>query len=341
MKKIVTLGEIMLRLAPPGFSRFTQADTFGATYGGGEANVAVSLANFGLEAAFVTKLPTNDIGQAAVNSLRKFGVDTRHIARGGARVGIYFLEKGANQRPSKVVYDRAGSSIATAKPDDFDWDAIFDGVDWFHFTGITPAISPDAAAVCLAAAKAAKEKGITTSCDLNYRKNLWTKAQAGETMATLMPYVDLCIANEEDAADVFGIHAAETDVTAGALNHDGYIDVAQQLVARFGFKYVAITLRESFSASHNDWGGLLYDGTQAYFSKKYAIKNIVDRVGGGDSFGAGLIYGMLTERGAQGALEFAVAASCLKHSVEGDFNMVSIAEVQALAGGDASGRVQR
>ena len=341
MKKIVTLGEIMLRLAPPGFGRFTQTDVFGATYGGGEANVAVSLANFGLEAAFVTKLPANDIGQAAVNSLRKFGVDTRHITRGGPRVGIYFLEKGANQRPSKVVYDRAGSSIATAKPEDFNWDDIFDGADWFHFTGITPAISPDAAAVCLAAAKAARAKGITTSCDLNYRKNLWSKAQAGETMATLMPYVDLCIANEEDASDVFGIHAAATDVTAGELNHDGYIDVAKQLVARFGFKYVAITLRESFSASHNDWGGLLYDGTQAHFSKKYAIRNIVDRVGGGDSFGAGLIYGMLTERGSQGALEFAVAASCLKHSVEGDFNMVSVAEVQALAGGDASGRVQR
>jgi len=341
MKKVVTLGEIMLRLAPPGFSRFTQADTFGATYGGGEANVAVSLTNFGLDAAFVTKLPANDIGQAAVNSLRKFGVDTRHIVRGGSRVGIYFLEKGANQRPSKVVYDRAGSSISTAKSADFDWDNIFDGVDWFHFTGITPAISPDAAEVCLAALQAARAKGITTSCDLNYRKNLWSKAQAGETMAKLMPYVDLCIANEEDAADVFNIHSAETDVTAGDLNLDGYVDVARQLKERFGFKYVTITLRESFSASHNDWGGMLYDGAHAYFSKRYAIKNIVDRVGGGDSFGAGLIYGLLSDLGPQGALEFAAAASCLKHSVEGDFNMVSVAEVQALAGGDASGRVQR
>jgi 2-dehydro-3-deoxygluconokinase len=341
MKKIITLGEIMLRLAPPGFSRFVQADTFEATYGGGEANVAVSLANFGMQAAFVTKLPNNDIGQAAVNSLRRFGVDTRHIVRGGERVGIYFLEKGANQRASKVIYDRANSSIATAKPEDFDWDAIFDQADWFHFTGITPAVSPAAAAVCLAAAKAAHGKNIPVSCDLNYRKNLWTKAQAGETMATLMPYVSLCIANEEDAADVFGIQAAATDVTAGELNHDGYIDVAKQLVARFGFKHVAITLRESFSASHNDWGGLLYDGNQAYFSKKYAIRNIVDRVGGGDSFGAGLIYGMLNGMENQQALAFAAAASCLKHSVEGDFNQMSVAEIKALAGGDASGRVQR
>lgn len=343
MKRIVTLGEIMLRLAPQGYTRFVQANGFAASYGGGEANVAVSLANFGCDAAFVTKLPGNDIGQAAVNALRCFGVDTQHIVRDGERVGIYFLEKGANQRASKVIYDRTNSAIAAAKAEEFDWNAIFDGADWFHFTGITPAISPAAAALCLTAAKAAREKGITVSCDLNYRKNLWTRAQAGETMATLMPYVNLCIANEEDAADVFGIHAPATDITAGQLNRDGYIGVARQLAERFGFTHVAITLRESHSASHNDWGGLLYDvkAQKPHFSKKYAIRNIVDRVGGGDSFGAGLIYALLNGYTAPDALEFAVAASCLKHSVEGDFNMVSVAEVQALAGGDASGRVQR
>ncbi|MCL1986464.1 MAG: sugar kinase, partial [Firmicutes bacterium] len=247
----------------------------------------------------------------------------------------------ANQRPSKVVYDRANSSIGTADLADFDWDKIFEGVDWFHFTGITPAISKQAAEICKAAAKKANEKGITVSCDLNYRKNLWTKDEAKATMSELMPFVNVCIANEEDAADVFGITASGTDVTGGSINHDGYIDVAKQLTAKFGFKHVAITLRESVSANHNDWSAMLYDGKDAYFSKKYEIKNIVDRVGGGDSFGAGLIYGMLSDLGCQGALEFAVAASCLKHSVEGDFNMVSVAEVNALAGGNASGRVQR
>jgi len=341
MKKVVTFGELMLRLAPPGYERFVQAAEFGATYGGGEANVAVSLANYGLDAAFVTKLPKHEIGQAAVNSLRRFGVDTTKITRGGDRVGIYFLEKGANQRPSKVVYDRANSAIATASMEDFDWDKIFDGVEWFHFTGITPALSKGTAEICKMAAKTAKDKGIMVSCDLNYRKNLWSKAEAGETMAALMPYVDLCIANEEDSADVFGITSSGTNVDAGALNHDGYIDVAKQMVERFKFKYVAITLRESFSANHNDWSAMLYDGNEAYFSKKYQIKNIVDRVGGGDSFGSGLIYGLLTGMDKQASLEFAVAASCLKHSVEGDLNLVSPTEVNALAGGSASGRVQR
>jgi len=331
----------MLRLAPMGYDRFVQADTLGATYGGGEANVAVSLSNYGFDAAFVTKLPKHEIGQAAVNSLRKFGVDTEKIVRGGDRVGIYFLEKGSNQRASKVIYDRAASSIATATNADFDWNNIFDGVDWFHFTGITPALGANVADICLDALKAAKEKGITTSCDLNYRKNLWTKPQAGETMAKLMPYVDVCIANEEDAHDVFGITSEGTDVTSGHLNHDGYVDVAKQLVDRFGFKYVAITLRESISANHNNWAAMLYDGKDAYFSKKYSINNIVDRVGGGDSFGGGLIYGFLAEKSNQDALEFAVAASCLKHTIEGDFNHVSVAEVQTLAGGDGSGRVQR
>ena len=341
MKKVVTFGELMLRLAPPLYERFVQCGEFQATYGGGEANVAVSLANFGLDAAFVTKLPKHEIGQAAINSLRRFGVDTTKITRGGDRVGIYFLEKGANQRASKVVYDRANSSIATATPDDFDWDKIFDGVEWFHFTGITPALSKGTAEICKTAGKKAQEKGITVSCDLNYRKNLWTKAEAKETMTELMPYVNLCIANEEDAADVFGISSSGTDVESGQLNHDGYIDVAKQLVDKFKFKHVAITLRESVSANHNNWSAMLYNGKDAYFSNKYEIRNIVDRVGGGDSFGSGLIYGLLTGKSEKDALEFAVAASCLKHSVEGDFNMVSAAEAAALAGGSASGRVQR
>ena len=341
MKKIVTFGEIMLRLAPPGYERFTQASTFGATYGGGEANVAVSLANYGFDAAFVTKLPKHDIGQSAINSLRRYGVDTSKIVRGGDRVGIYFLEKGSNQRASKVIYDRAYSAIATAKPEDFDWNKIFQGVDWFHFTGITPALGKTAADICLDAVKAAKDKGITVSCDLNYRKNLWTKAEAKETMSKLITYVDVCIANEEDAADVFGITSEGTDVTSGHLNHDGYKSVADQMVKKYGLKHVAITLRESHSANHNDWSAMLYDGVDAYFSKKYNIKNIVDRVGGGDSFGGGLIYGFLTGLDKQASLEFAVAASCMKHTIEGDFNLVGVNEVNNLLGGDGSGRVQR
>ena len=340
MKKIVTFGEIMLRLAPEGYYRFVQAETFGATFGGGEANVAVSLANFGMDAAFVTKLPKHDIGQAAVNSLRKFGVDTSKITRGGDRVGIYFLEKGASQRPSKVVYDRAGSAIATADKADFDWDAIFEGVDWFHFTGITPALGDGVAEICLEACKAAKARDITISCDLNYRKNLWSREKAGQVMAGLMTYVDVCIANEEDASDVFGIKAANTDVTTGKVNHEGYKDVAKQLADRFGFKKVAITLRGSISANDNNWAAMLYDGDNYYFSKNYLI-HIVDRVGGGDSFGAGLIYSQLMGYDPQASIEFAVAASCLKHSIEGDFNMVSVDEVTKLAGGDGSGRVQR
>ncbi len=339
-KKIVTFGEIMLRLAPEGYYRFVQAETLGATYGGGEANVAVSLANFGMDARFVTKLPTHEIGQAAVNSLRRYGVDTSFITRGGDRVGIYYLEKGASQRPSKVIYDRAGSAIATASPADFDWKAIFDGVDWFHFTGITPALNDTVADICLEACKAAKEAGATISCDLNYRGKLWSKEKAGQVMAKLCEYVDVCIANEEDAADVFGIKAANTDVTKGAVNHEGYKDVAKQLADRFGFSKVAITLRESISANDNNWSAMLYDGSDYYFSKKYSM-HIVDRVGGGDSFGGGLIYALLNGYTSQGAIEFAVAASCLKHSVEGDFNMVSVDEVTKLAGGDGSGRVQR
>lgn len=340
MKKTVCFGELMLRLAPEGYLRFVQADTLGATFGGGEANVAVSLANFGTDVSYVTKLPANDIGQAAVNSLRRFGVDTTDIVRGGPRVGIYFLEKGASQRPSKVIYDRAGSSIALASREDFDWKKIFCDADWFHVTGITPALGDGVAEITLDAVKTAKEMGLTVSCDLNYRKNLWSKEKAGETMAKLAPYVDVCIANEEDAGDVFGIHADATDITGGKLSHEGYISVAKQLTDRFGFSYVAITLRESISASDNNWAAMLYRNGQTWFSKKYPI-HIVDRVGGGDSFGAGLIYGMKNGKSEQETLEFAVAASCLKHSIEGDYNMVSVAEVNNLAGGDASGRVQR
>jgi 2-dehydro-3-deoxygluconokinase len=340
MGKIITFGEIMLRLAPEGYYRFVQAATYGATYGGGEANVAVSLANFGMDTAFVTKLPKHEIGQAAINRLREFGVDTSFIARGGNRVGIYFLEKGASQRPSKVIYDRAHSAIAQAEQKDFDWKRIFQGACWFHFTGISPALSDNAAAITVDACKAAKEAGITVSCDLNYRKNLWPREKAGTVMGGLMQYVDLCIANEEDASDVFGIHAQDTDVSSGKISHSGYEQVARALTDRFGFKQVAITLRESLSANDNNWAAMLYSGNAAYFSKKYAV-HIVDRVGGGDSFAAGLIYGMLQKMGHQESLEFAVAASCLKHSIEGDFNQVSADEVRKLAEGDASGRVQR
>lgn len=339
-RKVVTFGEIMLRLAPEGYYRFVQADRLGATYGGGEANVAVSLANYGFDAAFVTKLPSHEIGQAAVNSLRKYGVDTSYIARGGDRIGIYFLEKGASQRASKVIYDRAGSSICTADAGDFNWTEIFDGAAWFHFTGITPALNDDVAALCMEACKAAKEAGVKISCDLNYRNKLWSKEKAGQVMGELCRYVDVCIANEEDAADVFGIHAANTDVTSGQVNHEGYKAVARQLADRFGFGKVAITLRESLSANDNLWSAMLYDGTDYYFSKKYKM-HIVDRVGGGDSFGGGLIAAVLWDYEPQSVIEFAVAASCLKHSVEGDFNMVSMEEVTKLAGGDASGRVQR
>jgi len=341
MAKVVTFGEIMLRLAPEGYLRFVQADKFTAVYGGGEANVALSLANYGIDAAFVTKLPKNPIGDAAINALRRFGVDTKNVVRGGNRVGIYFCEKGASQRPSKVVYDRAGASIAEAKKGDFNWEEIFTGdTEWFHFTGITPALGADVAELCLEACQAAKAKGITVSCDLNYRKNLWSREEAGKAMGKLMEYVDVCIANEEDAADVFGIKATDTDITSGKLNHEGYKDVAAQLVERFNFKKVAITLRGSISASDNTWAAMLYDGKDSYFSKEYNVR-IVDRVGGGDSFGGGLIYGLLSKMDNQSALEFAVAASCLKHTIEGDANHVTVDEVKTLAGGDGSGRVQR
>ncbi|QIK69298.1 sugar kinase [Erysipelothrix sp. HDW6C] len=338
--KVVTFGEIMLRLAPHGYYRFTQAHDYEATFGGGEANVAVSLANYGDEARFVTKLPTHEIGDSAVNDLRANGVDTDFITRGGERVGIYFLEKGASQRASNVIYDRAHSSIATAKPEDFDWDAIFTDADWFHFTGITPALGDNVAAICEEACKVAKAKGVRISCDLNYRKKLWSTKEASETMTKLAKYIDVLIANEEDSEKVFGIKSHATDVTAGSLNREGYIDVAKQLKEKFNFEYVAITLRESITANDNRWGAMVYVDQKPYFSKQYDI-HIVDRVGGGDSFAGGLIYALMHGYEPQEAVDFAVAASCLKHSIEGDYNRVSVAEVTALAAGDGTGRVQR
>ena len=340
MKKVITFGEIMLRLAPDGYMRFVQVDHLEALPGGGEANVSVSLANYGLESAFVTKLPSHEIGQMVVNQLRRYGVDTSKIVRGGDRVGIYYCEKGASQRPSKVIYDRAHSAIAEAKPSDFDWDSIFEGADWFHFTGITPALNPTVAEICIEACKAAKARGITVSCDLNYRKKLWSREEANKTMSEVVKYVDVCISNEEDAHDVFGISAENTDIDSGKLNHEGYKSVAKQLADRFGFKYVAITLRSSISANDNDWAALLFDGENYCFSRSYHM-HLVDRVGGGDSFGAGLIYALLSDYSTQDAIEFAVAASCLKHSIQGDFNHVSVDEVKSLAKGSGSGRVQR
>ena len=339
-QKVITFGEIMLRLAPNGYYRFFQDDQLQATFGGGEANVAVSLANYGMDAAFVTKLPAHAVGQGAVNALRALGVDTSHIARGGDRVGIYYLEKGASQRGSVCIYDRAHSALQEAAPEDFDWDRIFDGAGWFHFTGITPALGPGLAEICKQACAAAKARGVRISCDLNYRGKLWTREQARAAMTQLCRYVDVCVSNEEDAKDVFGIEAEGTDITGGRLNRAGYQSVARQLMDRFGFQLVAITLRSSLSASDNDWAGMLCDGVSCCFSREYRL-HIVDRVGGGDSFCGGLIYALMNGRDTQQAVEFAAAASALKHSVEGDFNRATLAEVEKLAGGDASGRVQR
>ena len=338
--RVVTFGEIMLRLAPNGYYRFFQDDQLQATFGGGEANVSVSLANFGVDSAYVTKLPKHAIGQAAVNSLRYFGVDTNSIVRGGDRVGIYYLEKGASQRGSVCIYDRAHSAIQEANPSEFNWEEIFKGADWFHFTGITPALGPNMVEACKEACIAARKLGVKVSCDLNYRGKLWTRDEARAAMSELCKYVDVCISNEEDAKDVFGIEAENTDIYGGKLNHEGYKSVAKQLKDKFGFEKVAITLRTSISASDNDWAGMLFDGENYCFSKSYHV-HIVDRVGGGDSFGAGLIYALLNNYETQKAIDFAVAASALKHSIEGDFNRVSVSEVEKLAGGDGSGRVQR
>lgn len=341
MAKIITFGEIMLRLSPQGNDRFVQADSFRIIPGGGEANVAISLANYGHDSYYVTKLPAHEIGQIAVNELRKFGIRTDYITRGGNRIGLYYAETGAAMRPSKVIYDRAHSAIAEADPADFDFDKIFEGATWFHWSGITPAISDKAAELTKLACEAAKRHGVTISCDLNFRKKLWTSEKAISIMRPLMKYVDICIGNEEDAELCLGFKP-DADVEGGKTDAAGYEGIFRQMKKEFGFKYVVSTLRESFSANHNGWKALIFDGNEFYQSKRYDIDHIVDRVGGGDAFSAGLIHGMLKNPGDQAsALEFAVAASALKHTVNGDFNMVSEAEVLSLVGGNANGRVQR
>ncbi len=338
--KIVTFGEIMLRLAPYDHQRFLQADRFQATFGGGEANVAVSLANFGNEVQFVTKLPANPIADAAISELHKYDVKTCYIAQGGNRMGIYFLEHGASIRPSKVTYDREHTAISEADSSDFNWEAILKGVEWFHTTGITPALSPKAAKITLEAVKTAKKMGVMVSCDLNYRNKLWSREAARKVMTEIVQYTDLIIANEEDCADVFGIRATSTDVHSGELDVEHYREVAEEVMAMSKASKVAITLRESLSASDNNWAAMIYDGTDFYISKKYSL-HIIDRVGGGDSFGAGLIHSLLAKRPLQEALEFAVAASALKHTIPGDFNLVSESEVLSVVRGNTSGRVQR
>lgn len=342
-KKVVTFGEIMLRLSTPGFTRFVQSQSFDATYGGGEANVAVSLANYGLESYFVTKLPKHEIGQSAVNHIRRFGVNTNFINRSGERVGIYFLESGASQRASKVVYDRANSAITNVNIGDFNWDEIFDGCDWFHWTGITPALGSKAQTVLQEALTNAKSRNVKVSCDLNFRKKMWTTDEAQTVMKPLMEYVDVCIANEEDAEKSLGEKAGETNVEQASIDEEGYFKLAKHLKQKYGFETVAITLRESHSASRNGWSALLIDDKnckEPYRSKKYDIQ-IVDRVGGGDSFASGLIYGLTNYEDTRQSLEFAVGASCLKQTIPGDFNLVSVDEVEKLIKGDGSGRVER
>jgi len=343
-KKIVSFGEIMLRLATPDHQRFTQVTSFDASFGGGEANVAVSLANFGLQTEYVTRLPDNDIGEACLMTLRKHNVGTNHIIRGGRRLGIYYLETGSVARPGKVIYDRANSSIAEIKPGMIDWNIVFNDAGWFHWTGITPAISESAAGVCLEAIKAAKQKGITVSCDLNFRKNLWKWGNtAREIMPSLVQHCDIILGNEEDAEKVFGIKPEDSDVTKGHLSAVEYVSVCNKLMKQFPeAKKVIITLRGSINADHNTWSGVLWDGTRLFEAPEYQITHIVDRVGGGDSFMGGLIYGLLSYPGDdQEALNFAVAASCLKHTIHGDFNLVSVSEVEQLMKGDGSGRVIR
>ena len=340
MAKVITMGEIMLRLSTPNNEKFIQADEFDVNYGGGEANVAVSLANYGHDAEFVTAVPDNEIGECAVAALRKYNVETKHIARCGERLGIYYLESGSSMRPSKVVYDRAHSSISTATEADFNFDEIFEGADWFHFTGITPAVSDAAAELTEKALIAAKKHGVKVSVDLNFRKKLWSSEKAQKVMTNLMKYVDVCIGNEEDAELCLGFKP-DADVEAGHTDAEGYKGIFQQMMKEFGFKYVVSTLRESFSATHNGWKAMIYNGEEFYTSKRYDIDPIIDRVGGGDSFSGGIIHGLMTKPNQGEALEFAVAASALKHTINGDFNLVSVEEVEALAGGDASGRVQR
>lgn len=339
--KVLSFGEILLRLASPGYTKLFQKDSLDATFCGGEANVAVSLANFGVQSEFLTVLPDNDVGHASLNALKYFGVDTSKTFFKNGRMGLYYLEKGASQRPSKVIYDRAFSSIALVEPADFDWDVLFDGVNWFHWTGINPALSDNMAQICEQACKKAKEKGITISCDLNFRKNLWSSEKAQKVMSNLVQYVDVCIANEEDADKVLGIKAPNNNVESGKLNKRGYEYVAKEICERFGCKKVAITLRESINASRNGWSGMIYNATGiANYSTHYDI-DIVDRVGGGDSFTGAMIYSLITDKDDKDAIEFAVAASCLKHSIEGDFNRVTVSDVENLIKNGGNGRVQR
>ena len=343
MAKVITMGEIMLRLSTPNYEKFIQADEFDINYGGGEANVAVSLANYGHDAEFVTAVPANELGDCAVAALRKYNVGTKNIARCGERLGIYYLESGSSVRPSKVVYDRAHSSISTATKADFDFDAIFKDADWFHFTGITPALSDSAAELTEEALKAAKAHGVKVSVDLNFRKKLWSSEKAQKVMKNFMKYVDVCIGNEEDAELVLGYKPGKTDVTSGELELAGYKSIFEQMVADYGFEYCVSSLRESHSASDNGWSACIYNSRtkEFYHSKTYRLHPIVDRVGGGDSFAGGVIGGLLDGKDFKDALEFGVAASALKHTIPGDFNFASRKEVDTLAGGDASGRVQR
>lgn len=340
MKKVVTFGEIMLKFSAKGYQRLLQAKEMNVEYAGAEANVAVSLANFGVPVAYVSRLPENDFGHAACMTLRAFGVNTDSIAWGGNRMGIYFAEKGASQRPSKVIYDRTHSAISEATTADFDWEYIFKDAQWFHFTGITPALSPNVADICLQACQQAKKMRLTVSCDLNYRSKLWTKEEARKTMSRLAEYVDVCIANESDISDVFSIAAKDSDVEKGQLQQASYEIVAEQLLQKFNFQKVAITLRESISANDNNWSAMLFDGNNAFHSRKYAV-HIVDRIGSGDAFAAGLIYGLISGYDSQKAVDFAAAASCLKHSIEGDFNLVGKAEVESLMNNNFTGRIQR
>lgn len=340
--KVLSFGEILLRLASPGYTKLFQKDSLDATFCGGEANVAVSLANYGVDSEFLTVVPDDDVGRAALNSLRYFGVNVDKSMFKNGRMGLYYLEKGASQRPSKIIYDRAFSSISLSFPEDYDWDKLFEDVDWFHWTGINPALSDNMIQICEDACKKAKEKGITISCDLNYRKNLWSTEKAQEVMTRLVKYVDVCVANEEDADKVLGIKAPDNNVESGQLNKAGYEIVAKEISNKYGCKYVAVTLRESYNASVNGWSGMLYsvEKKQAFYSAKYDIQ-IVDRVGGGDSFTAGTIYGLIMGKEEQDVIEFATAASCLKHTIEGDYNRTTVADVEALIENGGNGRVQR
>lgn len=340
--KVITFGEMLLRLAAPGYTKLFQKNSLESTFCGGEANVAVSLSIFGLNSSFVTKLPNNDVGQAAINSMRYFGVDTSKVVYGDGRMGLYYLEKGASQRPSKVIYDRAYSALALANKKDFDWDKIFEGADWFHWTGINPSLSEELAVICKDACEIAKNKGLTISCDLNYRGKLWSSEKAQSVMKPLMKYVDVCICNEEDAEKVLGIKAPNTDVESGELNKAGYVHTAEMIYSYYGCKYIATTLRKSYSASRNGWSAMLYnaEALESYFSTEYDIQ-IVDRVGGGDSFAAGLIYAMSQKQSCQDVIDFATAASCLKQTMEGDYNRTTASDVYALLKSGGHGRVQR